>query len=120
VITCVGGLQLSRSTVLAMAQADARERAAERAAAEAARIRQERAEAALQRQVQEHFAEFGEMPWESQQRRLDAEARGEARRFAQEQEDREVRRQEQTAALLMQGHQPRTIGEILSIAAMMP
>jgi hypothetical protein len=100
VITHIGGLELSRSTILSMMRADAEDRAEARAHEEAAEARREEALA----RAQAYYHEHGEWEWQTRERELDVLARAEA----------------QVAQLLAAGQRLRTVGEILAVAALYP
>lgn len=115
-ITHIAGVELSRQHALMMLNAD-REARLEAQAAQAAREeRAERAQADLQRYFQEH----GEYPYETVARQQAGLARAEALAERRAAVERAERQQAQMAQLMMAGRQPRTIQEILAIAAMMP
>jgi hypothetical protein len=109
-------MELSRATVIAMARADAQERAEEKARREAAEARREEAVA----RAQAYYHANGEWEWQTRARGLDVLARAEARADEQRRADAAGRHQAHVAGLLAAGQQPRTIGEILAIAALYP
>jgi hypothetical protein len=110
VITHIGGLELSRNTVLGMMCADAEDRAEQRAREEAAEARREETVA----RAQAYYYEHGEWPWETRERELDVLARAEARADEQRRAEAAERRQAHVAQLMAAGHRPRTVGEILA------
>jgi hypothetical protein len=112
VITHIGGMEMSRSTVLNMMRADAADRAEQRARVEAAEARREEALA----RAQAYYHEHGEWEWQTRERELDIAARAEAKRAA----ERAERRAAADAQLMMEGRTPRTIGQILEAARMFP
>jgi hypothetical protein len=68
VITSLFGMELSRATVIAMARADAQDRAEEKARREAAEARREEIVA----RAQAYYHEHGEWEWQTRERELDA------------------------------------------------
>jgi hypothetical protein len=116
VITHIGGMEMSRNTVLTMMRADAEGRAEQRAREEAAAARREEALA----RAQTYFYEHGEWEWQTRERELDVLARAEARAEEQRRAEAAGRHQAHVAQLLAAGQQPRTVGEILAIAALYP
>jgi hypothetical protein len=116
VITSIGGMQLSRATVIAMARADAQERAEEKTRREAEEARREEIVA----RAQAYYHERGEWEWQTRERELDVLARAEARAVEQRRAEAAGRHQAHVAQLLATGQQPRTVGEILAVAALYP
>jgi hypothetical protein len=116
VITHIGGLELSRSTILSMMRADAEDRAEARAHEEAAEARREEALA----RAQAYYHEHGEWEWQTRERELDVLARAEARADEQRRVEAAERREAQVAQLLAAGQRLRTVGEILAVAALYP
>ena len=115
-ITHIGGVELARATILSMMRADAEERAEARAREEAAEARRE---GALVR-AQTYFYEHGEWEWQTRERELDVLARAEAREDEKRREEAAGRHQAHVAQLMAAGQQPRTVGEILAVAALYP
>ncbi len=115
-ITHIGGMEMSRSTVLSMMRADAADRAEQRAREEAAEARRE---GALARAQAYHY-EHGEWEWQTRERELDMLARAEARADEQRRAEAAGRHRAHVAQLLAAGQQPRTVGEILAVAALYP
>jgi hypothetical protein len=64
VITSIGGMQLSRATVIALARADAQDRAKEKARREAEEVRREEVVA----RAQAYYHEHGEWEWQTRER----------------------------------------------------
>ena len=115
-ITSLFGIELSRATVIALARADAQERAEEKAREEAAETRREEALA----RAQTYYGEDGEWPWETREREQAVLARAEARADDKRRAEAAERHQAHVAQLMAMGQQPRTVGEILAVAAMYP
>jgi hypothetical protein len=116
VITHLGGLELGRASVLHMMRADAEDAREQRAREQAAEERHEET-VALARQ---YFHEHGEWEWQTREREQDMLARAEARAFEQRQAEAAQRQQARVAQLMASGQQPRTVGEILAVAALYP
>jgi hypothetical protein len=116
VITSIGGMQLSRATVIAMARADAQERAEEKARREAEEARREETVA----RAWAYWHEHGEFEWETREREQAVLARAEARADEQRRAEVAERQQVRYAQLIAAGHRPRTVGEILAEAALYP
>ena len=115
-ITSIGGMELSRATVIAMARADAQDRAEQKARREAEEARQEEIVA----RAQAYYYEHGEWEHETRARELDVLARAEARADEKRRAEAAERHQAHVAQLLAAGQQPRTVGEILAVAALYP
>jgi hypothetical protein len=116
VITHIGGLELGRTTILHMMRTDAEERAEARAREQAA---EERREEIIAR-ARQYFHEHGEWEWQTREREQDMLARAEARAEEQRRAESAQRQQERVAQLMAAGQQPRTVGEILAVAALYP
>jgi hypothetical protein len=116
VITHIGGMEVSRNTLLMMLRADAADRAEQRAREEAAEARREQALA----RAQAYYHEHGEWEWQTRARELDVLARAEARADEKRRAEAAERHQAHVAQLLAAGQQPRTVGEILAVAALYP
>jgi hypothetical protein len=116
VITHIGGMELSRATILGMMRADAEARAEARAREQAAEARQEEIIA----RARQYFHEHGEWEWETRERELEVLARAEARAAEERRVEAAQRHQAHVAQLLASGQQPRTVGEILAVAALYP
>jgi hypothetical protein len=116
VITHIGGMELSRATILSMMRADAEDRAEQRAREEAA---EERREETLAR-AQAYYHEHGEWAWETGEREQDVLARAEARAEEKRAAELAELQQRRYAELIASGQQPRTVGEILAVAALYP
>jgi hypothetical protein len=109
-------MELSRATVIAMARADAQDRAEDRARREAEEARREETVA----RAWAYYHEHGEWEWQTRERELDVLARTEARAGEQRRAEAAGRHQAHVAQLLAAGQQPRTVGEILAVAALYP
>jgi hypothetical protein len=116
VITHIGGLELSRATVLNMMRADAEDRAEQRAREEAAEARREETLA----RAQAYYHEHGEWEHETRARELDVLACAEARADKKRRAEAAERHQAHVAQLLAAGQQPRTVAEILAVATLYP
>jgi hypothetical protein len=116
VITHIGGVELARATILSMMRADAEDRAEQRAREEAA---EERREETLAR-AQAYYHEHGEWAWQTREREQDVLARAEAREDEKRRAEAAGRHQAHVAQLMAAGQQPRTVGEILAVAALYP
>jgi hypothetical protein len=116
VITHVGWMELSRSTVLSMMRAEREELAEQRAREEAAEARRDEALA----RAQAYYHEHGEWEWQTRERELDVLARAEARADEKRRAELAERQQARYAQLIAAGQQPRTVGEILAVAALYP
>ena len=113
-------LELSRRNALLLLRADVEfAREVKREQAERERRAEERLELA-QRQAQAHFAEFGEWPHETAVRMQAAAEVAERREREQRMIARAEQRQAMEAQWMMQGRQPRSVGEVLALAAMWP
>jgi hypothetical protein len=66
VITHIGGIELSRATILSMMRADAEDRAEQRAREEDAEARREEALA----RAESYYREHGEWEWQTREREL--------------------------------------------------
>jgi hypothetical protein len=116
VITSLGSWELSRATVIAMAHADAQDRAEDKARREAAEGRREETVA----RAWAYWHENGEWEWETRERELDVLARAEARAEEKRRAEAAERHPAHVAQLIAAGQQPRTVGEILAVAALYP
>jgi hypothetical protein len=116
VITNIGGMQLSHDHALMMMRAEREDLADARAREQAA---EEWREQAVLR-AQAYYREHGEWEWQTMERQQAVLARAEAREEEKRQTERVERHQAQVAQLIMDGRRPRTVAEVLSIAAMMP
>jgi hypothetical protein len=116
VITHVGGMELGRATILSMMRAE-REALAEQRARDLAA--EERREETLAR-AQAYYHEHGEWEWETRAREQDVLARAEARAFEKRAAELAELQQRRYAELIASGQQPRTVGEILAVAALYP
>jgi hypothetical protein len=116
VITHLGGLELGRATILHMMRADAEDAREQRAREQAAEERQEEIIA----RARQYFHEHGEWEWQTRERELDVLARAEPRADEQRRAEAAERHQVHVAQLLAAGQQPRTVGEILAVAALYP
>jgi hypothetical protein len=96
--------------------ADAEDRAEQRAREEAAEARREETVA----RAQAYYHERGEWPWETRERELDVLARTEARADEKRRAEAAELHQAHVAQLMAMGQQPRTVSEILAVAAMYP
>ena len=105
---------LSRSAVLAFMAKEAQERREQREREQRAEEARERAEAAA---VQYH-AEHGEWPWVTRAREMDVAARAEAREEEQRRVGRAEQQQARYAARIAAGRSPRSVSEILAVAAL--
>jgi TATA-binding protein-associated factor Taf7 len=114
VIVC--GFEVSRATAIAMLRADAADRAEQRAREQAAEERQEEIVA----RARQYFHEHGEWEWQTREREQDMLARAEARAEEHPQAERDKPQQERYAQLIASGQQPRTVAEILAVAALYP
>jgi hypothetical protein len=116
VITHIGGMELGRATVLHMMRADAEDAREQRAREQAA---EERREEIIAR-ARQYFHEHGEWEWQTRELELDVLARAEARADEQRRAEATERHQAHVAQLLAAGQQPRTVQEILAVAALYP
>jgi hypothetical protein len=116
VITHLGGLELGRATILHMMRADAEDAREQRAREQAAEERQEEIIA----RARQYFHEHGEWEWQTREREQDVLARAEARAEEQRRAEAAERHQAHVAQLMASGQQPRTVGEILAVAALYP
>jgi hypothetical protein len=107
-------MELSRATVIAMARADAQDRAEEKARREAEEIHQEE----IVSRAWVYWHEYGEWEWQKRERAV--LARAEARADEQRRAEAAERHQAHVAQLMAMGQQPRTVGEILAVAALYP
>ncbi len=71
-------------------------------------------------EARQHYMLTGEWPHETRLREADLAARAEARAEEKRRIERAEQHQAYTAQLLAAGRRPRTIGEILEIAAACP
>jgi hypothetical protein len=70
--------------------------------------------------ARQYFHEHGEWEWETRERELEVLARAEARAEEQRRVEAAQRQQAHVAQLLAAGQEPRTVGEILAVAALYP
>jgi hypothetical protein len=109
-------MELSRATVIAMARADAQDRAEEKARREA----EEACREEIVARAQAYWHEHGEWEWETRERELVARSGAEARADEQRRAELVERQQVRYAQLVAAGHRPQTVGEILAEAALYP
>ena len=115
-ITSIGRMELSRATVLMMLASDAEDAREHRAREEAAAQHGEESVA----RAQAYFREHGEWEWVTRAREADLAARREQAEFDKRERERAELRQTRYAQLIAEGHRPRTVAEILSVAALYP
>jgi AcrR family transcriptional regulator len=113
VITHVAEHELSRSTVLSMLASDAQDAREQRAREEYAGQQREQVVA----RAETYYREHGEWEWETRACEADIAARAEAVREEKRRAELARQREEYVTRLLMEGHRPRTISEILAAVA---
>jgi hypothetical protein len=70
--------------------------------------------------AQAYYYQHGEWEWQTREREQGVLARAEARADEQRRAEAAERHQAHVAQLLAAGQQPRTVGEILAVAALYP
>jgi hypothetical protein len=103
--------------MLSMMAFDAQDAREQRAREKHAEARREQAMAQAEAEAIQYHVEHGEWEWETRAREAEVAARAEAVREEKRRAELAGQREEYVTRLLMEGHRPRTMSEILAAVA---